>query len=120
MHEMSAAENIYQQMKYLLQSNNHITRFIIEIGDFSFISAENFTFWLKELLKEHQWKIPYEVKTVEGEAQCQNCHKKFSSKQLLSAQPNIDPHHPVLICPHCHHTNLKILTGDEVLLKTEN
>ena len=88
----------------------------IEIGELTFFSAEQVEFWLKTILNGTiASDIKVNIKSARSKIKCEKCGHSGPIK--LKNDPLHHMVFPVLSCPKCSSSSIKITKGKECLIK---
>ncbi len=111
MHELSLAQALIDQVKYLLKEHNakRVLRISVEIGPFSGIVVDSFEFGFYALIKEEPSFSDSKLEIIMPPAfyQCVFCGRKFKEDEVPKDKR----------CPFCKESFLTPLGDSDILLK---
>lgn len=117
-HEMSVAEGVAKAVLRGAQRENatRVVKINLEIGELTFLNAEQVAFWLAELLKDtiaEGAEIEYE--NLPAKVRCQKCG--YEGPMAVREDPLFHTALPVFACPACKEGPLEILEGKNCIVK---
>ncbi len=113
MHEFATAQSIIKTIERVKKENDVkvIHRLTLKIGELTFLSPNQLTFWLKEGLKELNGKeVEIEINPIPPKVKCLDCHYEGPLK--------IRSPLPIFTCPNCSGINLKVIEGKECQIES--
>ncbi|MGZ3514566.1 MAG: hydrogenase maturation nickel metallochaperone HypA [Thermodesulfobacteriota bacterium] len=117
MHEFSIADAIVKNVLETAKKNKgkKVVSVLLEIGELTHVSAEQVSFWIKELFKDSVAEgAQVKVKTIKARIQCKGCGYKGG---MGSDQEDSFRHVIPASCPRCNSFEIKIEKGRECILR---
>ncbi|MGZ3614012.1 MAG: hydrogenase maturation nickel metallochaperone HypA [Thermodesulfobacteriota bacterium] len=117
MHEFSIADAIVKNVLETVKKNKgkKVVSVLLEIGELTHVSAEQVSFWIKELFKDSVAEgAQVKVKTIKARIQCKGCGYKGG---MGSDQEDSFRHVIPASCPRCNSFEIKIEKGRECILR---
>jgi hydrogenase nickel incorporation protein HypA/HybF len=115
MHEYSISSGIVRAVLDEAKKNNsrRVLSIQLEIGELVFHNIEQLTFWIRELFKGSVAEgAKVRVKMIEARMQCETCG--YHGKGIPEGYDHFLYLAP---CPECGSLQIKLLKGDECILK---
>ena len=117
MHEFSTVKNIVEKVTEVAEKEGakEITRLEIELGELTLLEGEQIKFWLEMMLSQTELGKSTEVilHRICGVIQCNSCGYKGGLGTI-----GMDHYFPVLMCPKCESHDLKVIEGDDCIIKS--
>lgn len=118
MHEYSIASGIRQTVLENAQQHkaSKILTINLEIGDITFLNADQIVFWLKELFKQTKAQdAQIKVKHIKPKIKCLDCNYEGGLKFEDDERCHLAL--PTFLCTKCGSYNIKIIQGRECMVK---
>lgn len=118
-HEMSVAEGMARAILKAVQREQavKVAEISLEVGQLTFLNAEQVIFWLKELLRN---SVAQEAEIVHKEiparVRCSQCG--YEGPLTVAEDPLLHLNLPVFACPGCRKGSLEILEGRDCIVRS--
>ncbi|MCK4422012.1 hydrogenase maturation nickel metallochaperone HypA [candidate division WOR-3 bacterium] len=117
MHEFSTVKNIVERVVEVAEKEGakEILQIEVGVGEFTLLEIEQMKFWLEMMLNSTEIgkSAKIVIHQIDGIIQCGDCRYKGGLKTT-----ELDHLFPILRCPECKGYNLKIIEGDDCLIKS--
>lgn len=118
MHEFSISNAITRSVLQSAKDNGakSVSSIDLEIGELTLLNPSQVRFWLKELLKKTRARnAKIRIKSIKPKVRCKKC--KYAGPMKKEDKPLYHFYPPIFACPKCKSTEIKIVKGEECLIK---